>query len=116
MRTDVNQISFYDSTLRNLLLWLEGTTGLEFVQTSLYRKNSAVHGTIPLRAVDLSCRVSSIGAAIEDFVNTNWIYDPQRPEMKCAYYHDSGQGPHLHIQVHPHTVFYTDTGFVTQPA
>ncbi len=33
------------------------------------------------------------------FLNSNWIYDPQRPQLKTAIYHNIGAGAHIHIQV-----------------
>ena len=40
---------------------------------------------------------------IEDLINTNWIYDSNRPEKQCALLHGEGSNLHLHIQVHPNT-------------
>jgi hypothetical protein len=80
--------------------------------TSAHRKqkvwegDSGIHMTIPGRALDFSV-VGLIDPrkVIED-VNNHFEYDPGRPEMCCAIYHDVGQGPHIHLQVCDATVFY----------
>jgi hypothetical protein len=73
------------------------------VITSAYRRgDKGVHGCTPCRGVDL--RASDMGHDIAAWVNDGWEYDPERPEMRCALYHDAGSGWHLHLQVHPHTV------------
>lgn len=80
------------------------------VVTSLFREpvegESGVHGTVPLRAVDLS--VSGLTEAqvsqFEADCNKAWIYDPERPEMRVCIRHDVGRGDHFHLQVHDRTV------------
>ena len=86
-----------------------------FVMTESYRdklhKND-LHGTIPVRAIDLREWYYKPGkaAAIEAKINSMWEYDPRRPDMTCAYIHknrkagpDGTFGLHFHIQVHPNT-------------
>jgi len=55
------------------------------------------------RAVDL--RSSTYNPQqIQDIVNyidKNYTYDPQRPQMKCVLYHTVGAGWHFHFQNHP---------------
>ena len=62
--------------------------------------------TIPCRALDWS--VDGLGDPLKvvDAINEHWEYDPERPHIKCALYHDVGQGPHIHTQVHDRTVFH----------
>lgn len=104
MNIDLDQ-KIYDPELVYLCNWLEQQLGITFTQTSGYRDgDSGVHGTVPCRGIDLRCRDELIGQAICDFVNRSWTYDPDRPEMKCAIYHNVGQGKHIHLQTHPHTV------------
>lgn len=104
MRIDIGQLEFIDKTLRTILLETE-STGLDFTITSLLRiGDGGVHGTLPLRGTDLRMRDHVIGLAIESKINTEWKYDPTRPEKKCAYLHGEGANLHLHIQVHPNTV------------
>jgi len=104
MRIDVSQLEFIDQTLRDLLKWVESTTGLEFTITSLYRdKDNGVHGTMPVRGCDLRCRVKVVGEDLEYHINNTWTYDPKRPHLKCAKAHGEGFNFHIHLQVHPNT-------------
>jgi len=63
------------------------------------RDYPSVHSTIPVRGMDIRSRVFDDPQAVADDVNNNWIYDPDRPWLKCALYHDVGRGPHFHLQV-----------------
>ena len=102
MKIDIAQLKYYHPRLRQILQWLERKTGLTFTVTSQYRiDDDGVHGTLPLRGTDLSCKVPTIGKSVERFINANWIYDPDRLNKRVARYH--GPVPHLHIQVHPKT-------------
>lgn len=72
--------------------------------TSAYRPgDKGVHGTQPVRGYDRRMREASVGEAIVDYVNAQWIYDHERPWKLCCIYHDTGKGPHLHFQVHANT-------------
>ena len=79
------------------------------VVTSAYRpkkihvNDSGIHGTIPLRADDLSSVEFDDPEGIRDDMNSLWIYDPERPQLKVCVYHDVGFGPHFHLQVHDNT-------------
>lgn len=73
--------------------------------TSAYRPGDpGVHGTQPLRGLDLRCKIASIGKATCDYINSRWQYDPSRPDKVVAMYHNVGQGDHIHLQVHPNTI------------
>jgi hypothetical protein len=73
--------------------------------TSVYRAGDAgVHGQMPVRGIDRRCRNAASGLSVANWVAAGWIYDPARPEMVCCIFHDTGQGWHLHFQVHPNTV------------
>jgi len=101
---DLNQLEFFHPNLRAVLRWIETRFGFLFIITSLYRiGDPGVHGTLPLRAVDLRCRSQILGKGIAETINKHWKYDPDRPEMLVAIFHDTGRGYHLHIQVHPNT-------------
>lgn len=77
-----------------------------FCITSAFRENDkGVHGTIPCRALDIRSRTFSDPESITNDINDHWVYDPERPNLKCALYHDVGQGPHIHLQVHPNTQY-----------
>ena len=104
MKLDLAQLEFIEPKLRGMALDVNSHFDVEFTVTSLYRINDkGVHGTLPLRGIDLRCRESGFGKMIEDYVNKKWIYDPDRPDMKSCMFHDIGQGAHIHLQVHPHT-------------
>ena len=104
MKIDLMQLEFIDIKLRKMATELEVMTRLTFEVTSLYRiGDDGVHGTLPLRGIDLGCSNINIGEQIEKFVNDLWQYDPTRPSMKCAMVHNVSSGLHLHLQVHPNT-------------
>ena len=104
MRSDFIQLSYLHHKLRELLSWLETSTGLEFTQTSSYRLGKgSVHNTIPCRGFDLRMRDKKIGKALVDHINKRWKYDPTRPDLECAILHGEGANLHIHIQVHKNT-------------
>lgn len=106
MRTDYIQLEYLHITLRELLSWLEKTTGLEFTETSSFReKGVGVHTTMPCRGYDLRMRNRPIGEAICKHINQYWNYDHTRPEKECAIIHGEGSRLHIHLQVHPLTGF-----------
>lgn len=105
MKADFSQFEFIHHKLRELMDDAERCyhfmAGQEPVITSLYRiGDKGVHGQLPLRGCDLRMRNEQMGRAIADELNARWLYDRRRPEMKCAIYHDIGQGAHIHLQVH----------------
>ena len=105
MKADIQQFEFFDPKLRIIGLWIEQETGVEFISTSFYRIGDVgVHGQLPLRGLDLRCRLESMGKAIAAHINEHWQYDPSRPELKCAVIHGEGSNLHIHIQVHPNTI------------
>ena len=104
MRLDINQLEFIDRTLRDIALAVEAQFQVEFTITSLYRiGDSGVHGTLPLRGIDLGCSDLHLGLLVKDFVNTHWIYDPDR-DKDCALFGDPQHLDHIHLQTHPKTV------------
>ena len=106
MKIDINQLEFIDKKLRELALWIEKETGLEFTITSIYRiGDRGVHGLLPVRGIDLRCRSLEIGISIEAFINKFWSYDPKRIDKKCCFLHGHDSNLHFHLQVHPNTEF-----------
>jgi len=104
MKIDIKQLNFIDQNLRNILVWVEESTGLEFTITSIYRPgDSGVHGTMPVRGIDLRMRSPEIGREVIDLINERWMYDPLRSSMKCAILHGEKSNLHIHVQVHPKT-------------
>ncbi len=74
------------------------------VITSAHR-DSGIHGTNPLRALDLRNHTLAeediVGIAHQ--INSKWVYDDEREDMIVCFRHDIGLGDHFHIQVHPNT-------------
>ena len=105
MRIDTSPLEFIDKKMRKLLYFIEKETGQVYTITSLYRiGDKGVHGSLPLRGVDLRMRSRSVGKAVETLINNKYSYDPSRPEKACAFLHGIGSNMHLHLQVHPNTV------------
>ena len=105
MRIDIAQLEYIDKTLRDLLVWLEADTGLEFTITSQYRMDDdGVHGALPLRGTDLRMRSLEHGESIVRLINSKWIYDPKRLAFRCAILHGKGSNLHIHLQTHPNTI------------
>lgn len=106
MEIDIGQLDFIDSNLRKMAVWIENETGLKFTITCIYRiGDNGVHGTLPVRGLDLRCRSQVIGIPIEAMINKLWIYDTRRTNKKCCVLHGSGSDLHFHLQVHPNTKF-----------
>ena len=95
----------FDTRLAHLAQWV-ATRYSEVVITSGYRKDSkGVHGTVPCRGIDIRSWIYSNPQVIVDDVNFHFIYDTERPEKRCAIFHNSGQGKHLHLQTHFNTEY-----------
>ena len=106
MEIDILQLEFIDRKLRKMADWVEKETGLKFTVTSIYRiDDGGVHGTLPVRGLDLRCRSLEIGISIEALINKFWIYDPKRPGKKCCFLHGHDSNLHFHLKVHPNTEF-----------
>lgn len=78
----------------------------ETVITCAYeaRSRPSPHDSIPYRAVDVRSTVFKFPEDVVADVNLHWIYDAERPNFKCALYHDTGRGVHIHLQVHDATM------------
>lgn len=106
MKIDYKNLDFIDPKLREMMSVVEQRYGFEFTITSLYRMNdNGVHGTLPVRGVDLRCYDTHLGEMIARNMNNIYEYDPSRPEKLACMYHDAGSGAHLHLQCHPNTRF-----------
>ena len=89
----------YDPTLIEIVSEVESYfPGITI--TEGFREGTGVHSTDPVRAIDLRSRnyTEEQIRAREDFINDTWIYDPERPQMKCCIVHDVGRGVHFHLQ------------------
>jgi hypothetical protein len=95
----------HDPMLCRIIRWIAKEWGDIYI-TESYRKQrhaNDLHGVIPVRATDLRSRIYVMPEMVEEKINENWQYDPDRPEMKVCVFHDVGEGPHFHIQTHPKT-------------
>ena len=94
--------------LTDVLLWIVDLTGEAFITSArrykaLYQKDSGIHLTDPLRAVDLRYYIYDNPSMLADTINKNWQYDNRRKALKCAVLHNTGRGMHFHMQVHDRT-------------
>jgi hypothetical protein len=102
MKIDHNNLDHIDDKLSYILDWMEEYFGCEFTGTSMYRPGDpGVHGHG--RGWDIRWRDEETGHIMARKVNEKFQYDPARPGKQCCIYHDSGNGPHLHVQSHPST-------------
>ena len=94
----------YHPLLINLLTTFQNVAENSIV-TEGWREGGGVHSTDPCRGMDLRSWIYSYYKVKEilKYVNDRWIYDPNRPTMKCLVLHDAGKGIHFHLQVHPNT-------------
>lgn len=90
--------------LIELLKWVSVRFS-NLVITGGYEKRDypSVHSVIPCRGVDIRSSIYEDPKAVVVDINTHWIYDYTRPEMKCAILHNVGRGMHIHLQVHGRT-------------
>ena len=58
---------------------------------------------LTINFVDLRSWIYTEPEALAKDINNKWAYDPKRPMMDVCVFHDSGEGEHFHIQVHPNT-------------
>jgi len=94
----------HDKKLSEIEAWIIKEFGM--LVTCAYREKrhlNDLHGTIPVRAKDIRSWCYKDPVAICKAINDKWVYDPARPEKVVALYHNSGQGDHIHLQVHHNT-------------
>lgn len=92
-----------DPKLLEIAKFVVNHFGLSTVTSAGRPGDKGVHGTWPIRGIDFRCHNTDLGRRVADSVNERWVYDPSRPEMQCALYHDAGSGIHLHLQAHYNT-------------
>ncbi len=91
-----------DPLLAEIILTIANHFDLWTITSAHRPGDSGVHGTSPLRGLDLRCRDMGVGEIISKYVNDRWEYDPERPEKQCCMFHQvSNRGWHLHFQVFP---------------
>ena len=119
----------YDPKLSLLIKYLADIAGIFITEAYRPKKHKHdLHGTTPVRAIDGRASIYTHPGIVADRINAKWIYDPSRPQMKCALYHarcpqcacdhkyafeklcrqcayNITNHWHIHFQVHPKTVF-----------
>ena len=94
----------YHPTLVKIVLFVFAYEGKICITCGYREGDIGVHGTVPCRGIDLRSWIYPNPQDIVDRVNSKWIYDPDRPDMKCAVLHATKSGAlHIHLQVHPNT-------------
>ncbi len=95
----------FDPKLVEVVSWIVDEFGLLFTESWRLAKHPGdLHSTTPVRAIDIRSWVYDDPEAVAAEINARWQYDPERPGKLCALLHDSGNGMHFHIQVHPRTI------------
>ena len=87
--------------LVEVVTWADQQYPKLLVFTSAHRPGPGVHGTDPLRAIDLRSRHFIDPVVVCDNFNDEWDYG--KSPYKVCVCHDSGQGIHFHIQVRDET-------------
>lgn len=94
---------YYHDKLIDLIKWIVNKKEEVVITSGKRVGDKGVHGTAPVRGIDIRSYIYTNPAEICTYINRHWSYDPKRPEMKCAIFHDVGKGKHIHLQVHPNT-------------
>lgn len=97
----------YDPVLISIIGYIDKKYGKVVITSGFRKGDTGVHGTIACRGMDIRSHVyhSPKAEVICEDINSKWQYDPERKEKKVAMVHDVGVGIHLHLQVHPNTVY-----------
>ena len=97
----------YDPLLVSIIGYIDKKYGKVVITSGFREDDIGVHGVIPCRGIDIRSHVYHNPGAEEicDDINGKWQYDPERKEKKVAMVHDVGAGIHMHLQVHPNTVY-----------
>ena len=93
----------FDPILIQIIVWVAKNYGLRMSESYRIKKHSNdLHGTQPVRAIDLSYWVyePEVANRISNEINNAWIYDPGRPTMLVSLIHKVAKGQlHFHLQV-----------------
>jgi hypothetical protein len=103
----------FSPLLITIVLEIAKEFGIFFTES--YRKKrhrNDLHGTIPVRAIDIRSWIypDKFAYDIMSWINRRWIYDPDRPKMVVAMIHNSGKGIHFHIQICSKTIIRSYSG------
>lgn len=96
----------FDPMLVEVMLYIVRNFGVYVTESFREKRHmNDLHGTQPVRAIDLRYRVypEEIALLLEQRVNSVWSYDYSRPKKVVALLHGEGLNKHFHIQVHPMT-------------
>ena len=97
--------------LVDVLIWVSKLKKMEMIVTSdfrdkrIHKDDPAIHGTNPLRAIDLRSWTMRNPDLIRDKINSVWLYDPHRPRLQVCVFHQvtkfngESSGIHFHLQV-----------------
>ena len=92
----------FDPILIQIILWVAKNYGLRMSESYREKQHmNDLHGTQPVRAIDLSYWVYTPETAnkISNEINNAWIYDPDRPTKLVSLIHKTSKGVlHFHIQ------------------
>ncbi len=100
---DTTQMEFIHPLMRELLDDIEKRFGVQVITSLSRMRDPGVHGTFPLRGVDLRAWDVSKAKKLVRWVNKHWMYDLERPGLKVAQNHGEGTNYHTHLQVHNNT-------------
>lgn len=100
----------FHAKMIDLIAWISGGVS-SIIITSAYRPNkihendSGIASTNPCRHLDIRSWIYEDPRGLVSSINKHWLYDPKRPNLSCAVYHNTGQGIHIHLQVHDNTQY-----------
>jgi len=98
----------YDPLLISIMKYIDKKYGKVVITSGFRKGDKGVHGTIPCRGMDVRSHIYKNAKEIEEDINSKWCYDSDRPEKQVALIHGEGANIHMHLQVHPNTIFVKD--------
>ncbi len=100
---DTTQMEFIHPKMRVLLDDIELMFGKQIITSQFRIDDPGVHGTLPLRGIDLRARHVPEARKKVRWINKYWKYDPKRSKLKVAQAHGEGDNYHIHLQVNNNT-------------
>ena len=93
--------------LVSIILSIAKDYGIIITESYRVKKHiNDLHGTQPIRAIDLRSWAypGKTAYKVSNNINHTWEYDRARPEKLCCLIHETNRGGiHMHIQVSPAT-------------
>jgi len=109
-------LHLFSLRLVDIICWIIAAFNFVLLTESFrhQRHKNDLHGTKPVRAIDIRAWIYPNPIKVVRAINKQFIYDPNRPHKKVAVYHQNskkdpkadpktGVGYHMHIQTHPNT-------------